>query len=657
MKNFLIILVLAITLSIILSWPLAANLTSYYEDAGDYATHGSIFWYNQDSIKTGRIFNQVEYFKGYQFYPHPYSLAFANNHVFPSLIFSPWYWLTNSLPFSLNVYTFLTFVFSFIACFYFINYFVKDPLASLIGSFIFTFNPQTMSRFPQHIELLGKYFLPLIFLFAYKLLHKPNFKDAFWLFLFITLNSLTANYFQIFTYVLLPIAALSFIWTNVWCRNWPYFLNLAKVSLLGLIFVPVLLYFNLPFWEFSQKEGAFRSVSETVFFSARITDWFASTPNNLIYGSWTKYLEKFRQPKDDRGILNYEEHTLFISLLATILFFIGLKYFRKQELNRSFFLILLLASFIFSFGPYFNGAEGTIKLPFYYLHEAIPIMKGIRAPSRFEYILLIPFVLTASFAVKRFLKKYHKYSKYIFFGFLIILILENFNFRQFDAKSRILKKVNQLSSRLDFLQNSITLHLPVFTIADADIFGKNSIYLNWLTKTHETVVNGNSGYFPPDILALLFEANDNLEENTLQKLATLGINYLIIHKDLMTDQELNRINQSRGLLSQGKIFDLEGIEVIDIAKYNFKTPTCILERDFNFKLSKEAEIDSEKDAYALVLTNTQDCLLVSIYNDRYRKIPVEVNGAKKQAYFKVPILIGPKEQIVLSELDHQLRIR
>lgn len=656
-KTYIYVLILAIFLTALLTWPFALNLTSYYTDTGDYATHGSILWWNQDSIKTGRIFHPMDYWKGYMFYPHPYSLAFANNHVFPSLIFSPLYWLTNNLPFAINVYVFLTFILTFVSAFYFINYFVKDKWPSMIGAFIFTFNPQIMTRFPQHIELLGKYFLPLIFLFAYKLLTKPNFKDAFWLFLFITLNSLTANYFQIFTYVCLPMAALPFIWTNIWQKNWPYFLTLGKVSLIGLIFVPVLLYFNLPFWDFSQKEGAFRTVNESIFFSARINDWFAATPDSLVYGSWTKYLEKFREPKDDRGVLNYEEHTLFIGLLALILFFLGLKYFKKQKMNHSFFFILLIVSFILSFGPFLNYDEKGFKLPFYYLFQFVPLMKGVRAPGRFEYIMLIPFSLIVAFGAKGLLDQRKNITVITFITIIIIIVLENFTFRNFDERSRILKKANDLSARLDFLQNSITLHLPVFTIADADVFGKNSIYSNWLTQTHEKMVNGNSGYFPPDILALLFETNNTVDEKALQKLSLIGVNYLIIHKDLMTGQELNRISQAGTLLSKGKIFDEQGIEVIDITKYNLKTPTCILEKDFDIKLSKVADIDSEKDSFALVLTNKQDCFLTSIYSDRYRKTLVEVEGVKKQAEFKVPILIGPKEQVVLSEVNHELRIK
>ena len=672
------VVIIAFVATTLITWPFLPYLASFYTDQGDYATHGSILWWNADSIKTGRIFNQEEYFKGYQFYPHPYSLAFANNHVFPSLIFSPLYWITNNLPFSFNTYLFLTFVASFLAAFYMVKFFLilssrakrsdldlieiatSSPAvrprndvvsaAAMVGAFIFAFNPQTMTRFPQHIELLGKFFLPLIFLFGYKFLEKPSLKNGFWLFLFITLNSLTANYFQVFVAIMLPLVSLPFLIKAIKKGDLGYLGRLGKFGLVGLIFLPILLYFNIPFWEFAQKEGAFRSIEESIFFSGRINDWLAPPQNNLVYSSWSSYLHEFREPKDNRGILNYEEHTLFIGVLATILFFIGLKEFYgsrvKHGMTRTgkwYFLILLIVPFVLIFGPFFPPSEDGMKLPFYFLYEWIPIMKGIRAPIRFEYIFIIPFALICAYGAQVIIQLSSSRMRgsinnvnwipaFAGMTMLVILILENFTIKDFSSRSTILQKLDdQTVKELSFLRGKATLHLPVYTIDDADVFGKNSYVSTWVTQTGERVVNGNSGYFPPDSLELLFEIREDINEEVLKKLSMLGVSYVIFHTDMLSKEEWAGLVKNSSLYEKAIVYNDDELFIVDLSKYNFNITLC----DFDNLESREVEIDGE---ISLILTNQADCYLPNIYRDRYR-------GYNGKTY-RMPLILGPKEQIV-----------
>lgn len=625
MKNFLIILALAVLLSIILSWPLVANIASYYSDQGDYALGGSILWYNQDSIKTGRIFHPKEYWQGYQFYPHPFSLAFANSYIVPSLIFSPIFWLTDSLPFSVNSYALLTLILSFIASFYTVNFFVKNSWAAMVGAFIFTFNANTQVRFPQHLDVLSKYFLPLVFLFAYQLLEKPSFKKSFLFFLFFTLNALTVTYYQIFSLVILPIVALPFLINHLKKKDWKYFIKFGKVSLVGLIFLPILLFFNLPYWDFSQKEGAFRPLEATPFFSARMTDWLASSPDSLIYGKWVKGVEKYREPKDDRGVLNYEEHTLFLGLIPLILFFIGLKRFRQEKINQAFFYLLLILPAIFTFGPYFNGATQGWPLPFYFFHKLFPFMEGIRSPTRFEFLLFVPFSLICAFGVRKLMEGK---SIIIITIIIVILILENFTLKDFNNRSAALATVQNIGrDNLHFLSSKAVLHLPIYTTEDADEFGKNSAYLNWLTQTGEKIVNGNTSYLPPDHLGLLAAFKQQLAATEIGILKTMDVSFIIIHKDKMPAPPI-----------EGVIFDNQDVSIVDLSNFKAQVPLCSV-----------SNLDIQVAERDLIVTNPGNCYLISAGESRYQKMG--------RVSYRLPIVISPNQQIVLTQINREVRIR
>lgn len=627
-RNIVLVTGLAIFFTMVLTWPFTLNMGSYFSDHGDYPFNVAQLWYNQDSLKTGRIFNQKEYWHGYQFYPQPYSFAFANNGLIPSLIFAPMYFLTGNIVFSANFYTFLTFILSFLAAFYMVNYFVKNPYASMVGAFIFTFNANTMVRFPQHLDVLGKYFLPLVFLFAYQFLEKPNLKKGLIFALFFTLNALTNNYFGIFTVILLPILTLPFLVGYLRKGDWGYFGRLGRLGLVGLIFLPVLLYFNLPYLEFSQKEGVTRTLGDTIFFSARINDWFGSSPDNFLYGGWMKAMDPYREPKDDRGILNYEEHSLFLGFLPLILFFLGLKTFQKQKINKLYFYLLLVIPLILMLGPFFSGQENSLPLPFYFLYDFIPILKGIRSPTRFEFVLLLPFALIASFGVLWVLEKWKK-NLWIpaFAGMTILLILENLTPKDYSLRSQILAKMDLMDqSQLQSLKGKIVLHLPIYDTSTADNFGHNSAYTNWLTQTGEKIVNGNTSYLPADQLMFLSEIKtEGLSEENILKLKALGVDYVINHQDQ--------------------------IEITDLATINLQPSLCLFPNDFEIQFGRAVNVGG----FAISLKNTKDCYLSSIYEDRYRQMDVEIEGRKRVAHLRMPIIIGPKETVVLSEIGRELR--
>ncbi|MBI2017791.1 hypothetical protein HYS92_01950 [Candidatus Daviesbacteria bacterium] len=655
-KPHLLVIVLAVISTAILTWPLLPNITSYYTDQGDYPLAGSVLWYNADSIKTGRIFTPKEYWHGYQFYPQPLSFVFVNNSFIPSLIFAPIYWISGNLPFSVNSYSMLALILSFVSAFYTIRYFLSSSLrapakqsgssneiatsspsarprndrvvfwASIVGAFIFTFNPVTLVRFPHHLDIMGKYFLPLVFLFAYKFLEMPSLKRSLLLWLFFTLNALTVNYYQIFSIVILPMMTVPFLVSHLRKRDWGYLLKLGKFGLIGLLFLPVLLYFNFPYFQLNQKEGAGHRVEETEFFSARFLDFIGTSENSLLYGSLMKSIFPSREPKDDRGILNYEEHSLFLNILPLILFIVGWKAFAKQNLNHAYFYIMAVVSFLFLFGYAFP--------PFKWLYNLVPIMQGIRSPTRFEFLFYIPFALICAFGVKRVLEKRGilrlRSGQVWVIGMIgLILLLENFYIRDFSERSQFLQQAKQAEG-LD-LKGKITLHLPIYTTEDADEFGKNSAYLNWVTQTGERIINGNTAYLPPDQLELLHTIKQNFDENSLKRLILLGADYVIVHKN-------------------------DSFEVIDLSKYKFEAKICILERDFDIELAQVSDLDS-KISYALVLKNKSDCYLPSLLEERYRKIEVRVEGKIKQAYFRLPILVGPGEQLMLSEVNRELQIK
>lgn len=647
--SFFKIFLLGIFLTAIFTWPFITKLGNFYSDTGDYPLVGYILWNNQNALISGKIFNQQEYFKSNQLYPLPTVVSYSEHLFIPSLIFSPIYWVTNNLVFSVNIFSFLTFVLNFISSYYTIKVILKNELASLVGAVIFSFNPLTLAHFPEHVALQNKYFLPPLFLSFFHFLKKPDLKTTGFFAIFFVLNSLSASYFEVFSLVIILLMTIMAFVIKIKNKQAKYFFAIVKNSWIFLLFTPLLLFFNLPYYNFSNNEIISRGLGENIYYSATIMDWFMPNHQSLIYSGISNFIA------DKLNFINpnrYQEHTLFLNLVPTLLFLISFGYFRsrvnsKTEKDLLFFSVfILIVSFTLSLGPllkFWDGNLSTIILPYYFLYELFLPLRGLRVPARLEFIFYVPFSMMAAYGTLHLLKKRAR-SLVIIITILALLIVENYEVRNYQDSSDILKNVNNtnINYKLAFLKNRKTIHLPVFK----HNFGEDSRYLNWITQTEETTMNGYSGYPPRDHLLFLQEINNNLNEDSLKKLYSLDVDYIIIHKNLLTYSELVNYNFYKETYKDNVFLDQNDIMILDIKKFNFKLNTC----DF----FKDIEIQSS-EMKQLTLKNKSNCYLPSIYQNRYKDFTFIMRGLKYKVHLKLPEIIGPFEEITFKKANNDFK--
>lgn len=641
--NFLPVAILGCFCAILLTFPFVLKMPVLYSDNGDYSLIGWMLWYSSQSVLTGNVFNQLNYFNANQFYPFPYSLAYSENLFFPSLIFTPIYLLSNNLSFSVNLYSLLTLITTFITAFYFINTFLKDRYSSIIGAFIFSFNPVTFAHFPGHLHLESKYFLPLIFLAGYRFLTKPNFKDSFFFGSVFSLNAITGIHLGIFAFVTAIAFALPYLFFNLFKRDWKYFLNLFKTGIILLIFIPLVGYFYTPYLNFSHKEGIVRGMFEAADFSAKPLDYIANLPNNLVYGEFVRNIEKIRQPK---GALNYAEHSLGINITAIILFGFGVFYLRRIRVITEHkialwgFGLVGVASVILSFGPIYEGHV----LPYYHINYWTHIFDGIRVPSRFQLLFYIPLSLICAYGVCFILKKNKRKLIYIFTGILFLLLLENLNIYEFTERSKYIPTPQTTShdySKLTFLKNQQTLHLPTYV----GIPWLQNQYLNLSTISNERILNGYSGFFPGEWVDLLANTEKNFDEKSLKKLRAIGVNFIVIHKDEV-EKKFETKFLTTDFLNKYRYFENEIFLVLSLQ--DITVTKCNLNKDIDFQLRPYQTSFGQTTTlfYRLVIKNKSNCYLASVLQDRYLEREFYFNGSRYTQNIKMPIVMEPFEEVI-----------
>lgn len=523
------------------SFPFVFRLFTFYNDTSEYVLQGFILLHNYESITSGNLFDADKHFQMRFFEGHPFSLAFMEHMFFPSVLFWLIYSITGVYIFSVNSVSFLTLCVSFLASFSSAFYFLRKYFPSIIAAIIFTFNPLANVNFPDALDIVITYFIPLIFLFWILFLRKPTWKTAFLFSFFFALNGMSSVHFTVLISVMLFLCTLSmFFYPSIRSTSltWKHIQYLLPSILLVL---PVMMFFLLPYLRFSVNMNAKRSIEENIHYSARLVDWISPNPQSLLYGKLVQKTFSIRNPKEPNGFFNWYEHTLFPGVIPIILAIFGIFFivknhtFRKKyRLFITFYGLLLLLSFLFTFGPYFTGINSDralFPLPYKFIREVFLPLQGLRTPDRFAYIFFLPFSLLCGvgtmFLIARFVRRKRMIMLIIFF----LIFAEFVQTRAYEDRSEIITKYSE--KKFSFLRDASTLHYPIYV---PDMWGELG-YLNWAVITGERMVNGHSGYFPPDWVGrMLYYKRLGLETLRAQ-IRRDGVRFITVHKNELNSAE------------------------------------------------------------------------------------------------------------------------
>lgn len=671
----------SIFLALIFLYPFSLNLTTFYQDVGDYPINGWIMWYNFNAIITGKIFNQYQYFNSNQFSLFPTTLAYTDHLFIPSLLlFTPIYQLAKNLVLSVNLTIFSIFVLSQFISYSIFKRLTNHTLGSFIGSLIFTYNPLTFAHlFEGHIAQMFKLFIPLVFYYLLQLFKSPNIKNIFLFSTFFTLNALTAHYFQVFANCLIFLITSTVLFAKLIKKEFSPLIKIIKLSPIFFIFLIPILYFDLPYLQFSNNEQVSRTIGENSYFSARIVDWLSTHPSSLLYGEITKSLDPIRKPEQDYYQIPYAERTLFLNLIPIFLFILGIYYlYQKNQSKFSknykqtllklitsisnlninlYFSLLLFLTFILSFGPIFlgfSGNNGSIHLPYYFLYEYTPLLQGVRVPTRIQFFFYLPFAFFAVIGTTYLLNKYKKYSYLIFTLLILLLIYENTYIKSFNQTSAILTKYSNLSPEvINLLANKKTIHYPLHL---PDI-GQEAVYLNWSTLTNENIFNGASSYTPPDQTEII-KKYSKLDDKSLKIFHILGLDYLIIHEDLYRQEKNQILNLDAKTLNNLLVYNHDDIKILDLKKLSITFSNCNFDKDIQITYQSIPPQSSPtgKQIHLVILKNNSDCYLVNDGQKRYLNKDIYLNFQRINLNLKLPLLITPNQQIEFSEVYNNLKL-
>ena len=656
-KIYTTVILLFAMLSVLLTFPLIRHMVNGLF-IGDPSLNTWILAWDVHSILT----NPSNLFNANIFYPFTENTLAFSEHLFSNILISfPIIVMTHNPILAYNLIFLLSFILSGFGMFLLVNHYLNDKYSAFLAGIIFAFCTYRFAHL-GHLQLLTAQWMPFSFLYLDKFLHKSTNKNLVLFSLFFILQVLSSWYYAVYITIALVLYFLYMLVSDYTIRkkifsdtNFQF-----KVILFVVFSIIIILPFAQPYIQVSHEYGFTRHSTEVEYYSADVGDYFLTPPNNIIYG-------KISQPYHENR--NWGEHSLFPGMGVIFLSLYGLLSIIKFKIGNSkkrgliytggsmqnFYLFLAFFAFILTLGPHLNffGHSIDITLPYTYFYEYLPGFGSMRAPSRFNIIVMLSLSVLAGYGLNKLIKSRRKTKKtLISVIFILIILSESLYVPVGIGITPVGEGIPEVYKWLANEKDDFAIvELPTgyFTPTGNNLW-YDTKYMYYSTYHWKKLVNGYSGFFPPGYISILdhlqtFPSNDSI--NLLQQ---LGVKYVIIHSNEIDANRWyhikNDIANYKDIINLVKIFGHDHVYQINLENTYRPSPISIssgvhipshMQKNDNYIGSIEINNNAEQD-YIITKPSEKITLHIEIASKE---------GDKNEKVYQLPLqaIIKPNTRV------------
>ena len=270
-------------------------------------------------------------------------------------------------------------------------------------------------------------------------------------------------------------------------------------------------------------------------FSATLASYITAPQENWLWG-WTA----FRFEGD--------ELRLFPGIAAIALAILAAGLTRRRAIVVTYLVVMAVAA-AFSLG--FNN-------PVYrFLYAHVWPMQGFRAPARFGILTGCALAVLAGFGFDYLAQRF---SRSRLRNGLLIAVLVAIGVECGSAPMRLEELPRQTPDVYRFLRildHAVVIELP---IAEWDLA---PVYMYWSTQHWHRLVNGYSGFSPPDYAETLTRLRTFPDDRSIERLQRLNVRYIVVHEMFYKPKEhaalLLRLGRREDIAPAGRYRDWAGV--------------------------------------------------------------------------------------------------
>jgi hypothetical protein len=522
-------LLLFIVTSLVLTYPMPFHLPDAVEDRQDALLNVWITAWDGHQL----LSDPLHLFDANIFHPYPRTLAYSELLLGNGLLALPITAASSNPVLGYNLALLTSFVLSGLGTYLLVLALTRSHAAGWLAGLIFAFSSYRMTNLAQ-AQVLTTQWMPFALLSLYQLMRHPRLRHVVAFVIFFCLQALSSFYYgMVLALTIVGFVVFEFglwIWTRASrqpgrpLRRFPLSHLLLAASCCAMIILP----FALPYFQVQRELGFERTLADSEPFSASLQQYLMVPTESAIHGRWL--------PSDDTPIAGgYPVDALFPGLIALLLGFWGV--IRGSGRTRWFFLLLLVVAFVLSLGPRLYLAPGRpagldATLPYGWLYAIVPGFKALRAPVRFDAMVMLALAVLAGYGTVSLLRLGAATRRWQRAGFILLLagllVIESWvwpaaHVEPVETGDRVPPVYRWLAARSE---GSI-LELPM-----AFTPGGPRLEYQYLSTYHwQPSPDGYSGFIPPKHGQVVYEMDRFPWERSVSLLQGLGVQLVLVHTD------------------------------------------------------------------------------------------------------------------------------
>ena len=466
-------------------------------------------------------------FDGNIFAPHLRTLAYSDATLLESAFAAPWLWAHANPVLVYNLLLLGGIVASGLGMFVLVRHLTGNVDAALVSAAIFTLVPYRVEHF-MHLELQWTVWMPLSFWAIHRVFEKSTVRRGVVAGAMLSLQVLSSMYYGTFLGIMVAVlvVVLALMQPRAVAR---VVLPLGIAAIMAAVVTAI---YARPYMENARTLGM-RDLGDVSRFSAQLASYVTAPLQNWVWG-WTA--SRFEG----------NELRLFPGVVAVALALLALVHRPRRRVAWVYVVMTAVAATLSL------GLNGPV---YRWMYEHLWILGGFRAPARFAILACCGLAVLAGIGFE-YLERITS-ARRIRSGLLVVVLvavgLECGSGPMYLVDVPATSPVPDVYKFLNSRDRSVVLELPTFLTAE---------YMYWSATHWSPLVNGYSGYEPPDYMETLKLMRTFPDDEALERLRELEVRYVLIHENYYSTENYKalmlQILATPALASHGRYRDWTG---------------------------------------------------------------------------------------------------
>ncbi len=433
------------------------------------------------------------------FHPHGLTLAFSDAVLFPSLLAAPLRYAGLTPVLTFNIVLAAAFLTSGLALFALVRRLTGSLEAGLVSATIFTLAPYRLDHL-DHLEMQAAAFMPAGLWLWHRAVDRQSAAAAAGAASMAVLQWLSTIYFgMLFAPYALVMCAIE--WERVSRPRRARILMAMAIA--GVVGVLVVAWYSSPYLANRAATGD-REASVVAEYSATPLSYLAVHPRSALYGG---LLSAFGSA----------ETRLFPGLLALVLAGAGLA--RTPWSRRKW-------AYVAAGVVGFDLSLGTNGLLVPLLREVALPYRGIRAPARAGILVLLTVAVFAGWGTTFALARTRsRMSRYLVTATLLLVLVVEYR----TPPDVWAAPPSGEAQHMGLTRGAVAIELPLALPERLDR-SADAWYMVARIGAWPSLVNGYSGYYPPEYLTLADRIRLFPDDRAIREIARVGVTVLAVHE-------------------------------------------------------------------------------------------------------------------------------